>query len=287
MSRGEFVNDIVDILAADEQPPDWLIPDLLVQGSMVCLVGESGAGKSFVSYTLALAVASGVAALSGLVPAGEPRRVLYFDDENSRQDRDKYLRRAWLGLKAANRGKEPNLKLLNQNLWPVRAELGDDDWDERAREWVEHIVPHMIVFDTANACFGIEEENDNGKAARHIKKVKTLLRVNEDVVTATAVILKHAKTRTERGQIRTVRGAKIWKDQSDSMLFQVKAGGRPRKDNLSLTRLIPDKIRAYGLQRPIYITPRWVDAERTGLVLEGSYSAGKDHLKAEKDDEDD
>lgn len=281
----DFVNNIVDILAAEEIPPDWLIPDLLVQGSMVCLVGESGAGKSFVTYTLALAVAAGVPALSGLVPAGEPRRVLYFDDENSRQDRDKYLRRAWLGLKAANKGKEPSLKLLNQNMWAVRAELGSDDWHERATEWVEHIVPHLIVFDTANACFGILEENDNGQAGKHIKRIKTLLAVNEDVVTATAIVLKHAKTRTERGQIRTMRGAKGWKDQSDSMLFQIKAGGRPRKDNLSLTRLIPDKIRAYGLQRPIYITPRWTDEARTGLVLEGSYSAGKDHQKAEDEEE--
>lgn len=282
---GEFSNPIVDILAAEEQPPDWLIPEMLIQGSMVCLVGESGAGKSFVSYTLGLAVASGVGALSGLVPVGEPRRVLYFDDENSRQDRDKYLRRSWLGLKATNKGKEPSLKLLNQNFWPVRGELGTEDWEERALQWVERVIPHLIVFDTANACFGIEEENDNGKAARHIKKIKTLLRVNEDVVTATAIALKHAKTRTERGQIRTVRGAKIWKDQSDSMLFQVKAGGRPRKDGLSLTRLVPDKIRAYGLQQPIYITPRWTDAEHTGLVLEGSYSAGKDHRQAEDAEE--
>lgn len=276
-------NKIVDILCAEERPPDWLVPELLTQGSFVTLVGESGAGKSNVSYVLALAVASGCKAFGGLVPKGKPRRVLYFDDENSQQDRDKYLRRAWLGLTAAN-GKEPDLGLLMQNFWPLSFQLGTDDWSDTMEEWIGHIKPHFIVVDTAPACFNIDDENNNAEASRNIKEMKKLMRLTTPV--ATALVLKHAKTRTERGQIRTVRGAKVWKDMSDSVLFQVKAGGRPRNDGLSLTRLVPDKIRAYGLQKPIYITPRWTDKERTGLVLEGSYTAGKDHKKDEAlDDE--
>ena len=284
----DFINPIVDILCAEEVPPEWLIRDILVQGSFTTLIGESGAGKSYVSYTLGLAVAAGVPALSGIVPRGKPRRVLYFDDENSQQDRDKYLRRAWLGLKAMNHGKEPDLGLLLKNFWPVGFALGSDDWADKAEEWITAIRPHLIVYDTANACTNVDDENSNAEATRAIKHMKRLMRVNADLgLVASTVALKHAKTRTEKGQIRTVRGAKVWKDMSDGVLFQVKVGGRPRKDGLSGTRLVPDKTRAYGLQRPVYIDPVWTDKERNGLQLNGSWKATREHERDEaKDDED-
>jgi hypothetical protein len=280
----ERENPIVDILTAEHVEPDWLIEDLFLQGGMYCLVGESGAGKSNICYTLALAVASGCSAFGGIVPKGPPRRVVYFDDENSEQDRNQYLRRAWKGLTVSNRGKEPDLGLLMKNFWPVGFGLGEE-WEEKAQGWVDFLQPHMIVVDTANASFAIEDENNNAEAGKAIRNLKKVMRTTEPV--ASSLVIKHAKTRTEKGQIRTVRGAKVWKDQSDGMLFQVKAGGRPRKDGLSLTRLIPDKVRAYGLQRPIYITPRWTDDRHSGLVLDGSYSSSKEHKRAETKDEGD
>lgn len=275
-------NDIVDILTGEEQPPDWFVRNILVQGSFGCLVGESGAGKSNIAYLIAMAVASGMPALSGLIPKGPPKRVLYFDDENSVPDRNKYLRRAWQGLKAHNR-REPSLKLLQQNLWVFGGALGGEDWDDIVERLVTQLVPEGLFFDTANACFGIDEENSNSEAGKIIRRIKQLQKLVDPV--ALAFIIKHAKTRTEAGQIRTVRGAKIWKDQSDWFLFQVKAGGRPRKDGLSLTRLVSDKKRAYGLERPIYITPSYTDAARTGLVLEGSHQSSREHTVAEDADD--
>lgn len=277
-----YSNNIVDILSADDVPPEWFIPDMFLQGGFYSLVGESGAGKSYISYTMALAIASGSKGLSGIIPAGDPKTVLYFDDENSVQDRNKYLKRAWLGLTYQN-GEEPDLGKLIQHFWPFDGKLGGEDWPDVLADAIRTYKPHAVFFDTANACFGIDDENANGEAGQVIREVKRLLRTVDPAVAA--VILKHAKTRTEKGQIRTMRGAKIWKDQSDGVLFQVKGGGRPRLDGLSLTRLIPDKVRAYGLQKPIYITPRYIDAERTGLMLDASYKPGKEHLKSEAKDE--
>lgn len=265
----ELENPIVDILTAEDDRPDWLIPNLLTQGSLVCLVGESGAGKSYVSYTLGLAIAAGVEALSGIVPRGEPRRVLYFDDENSVQDRDKYLRRSWHGLAKRN-GDMPDLATLDQHFYPVTCELGNEDWEEVMSAYVLAFRPHLIIVDTATPCFNIDDENNNAEAAKAVKGVKRVMRLVTPTVTAW--ILKHAKTRTEKGQIRTVRGAKVWKDMSDGMLFQVKRRGRPRKDGLSATRLVPDKIRAYGLHQSIDINPRWCGADRIGLALDGAYT---------------
>ena len=275
-------NPIVDILTAPRIDPEWLVEDFIVQGDMVCMVGESGAGKSNVAYTIGLGAASGCAALGGLVPKGPPKRVLYFDDENSEANRDEYLRRAWCGLTALN-GKEPDLGLLLQNFWPLGFQLGHDDWPDTLAGWVHYLKPHLVVIDTANACFNIEDENNNAEAIKAIRRTKQVMRSIDPKVSS--LILKHAKTRTEKGQVRTMRGAKVWKDQADSVVFQVKSGGRPRRDGLSATRLIPDKTRAFGLQRPLYITPRWTDDRRSGLLLEGSFTPTRDHRKGEDSDD--
>lgn len=287
MSKSSFEpnNEILDILSATDEEPDWLVPELLLQGTMNILAGDAGAGKSYISYTLGLAIAAGQGLFGGLVQPGEPKRVLYFDEENSKQDRDKYLRRSYEGLHVLNHA-EPDYGLLYTNFWPIHFYLGGEDWFDRAQEWVEHINPHLIIFDTATPCFNIEDENDNGKATQVMKQVRQLMAVPEPI--ATALILKHAKVVTERGGRRTIRGAKAWKSGADQLMFQVKSAGRPRKDGLSLTRLEPDKTRAYGLSRTVYITPDWTDDERTGLLLRGSYDPDKEHKKredAELDDE--
>lgn len=281
----ELENPIVDILCAEEKPPDWLIPELLLQGAMVCLAGEPGTGKSYISYTLGLAVASGCKALSGIVPKGDPRRVLYFDEENSIQDRDKYLRRSWQGLTATNHGKEPDLGLLIDNFWPLHMVLGTDNWKDTAAMAIEQVQPHLIVFDTATPAFNIQDENDNAEATQAIKGIRELMKLTDPP--ATAVVLKHAKMRTEKGGRRTMRGAKAWQGAADGVMFQVMATGRPRKDGLRLTRLEPDKTRAYGLRQTIYITPSWLDDKRNGLKLDASYSADKEHKKAEDEEDDD
>lgn len=283
----DFDNPIVDILTGEEQPPEWLVKDIITQGSFGCLVGESGAGKSYISYLLAMAIASGVPSFGGLVPALPPKRVLYYDNENSEQDRNKYLRRLWVGLREQNR-KEPDISLLYKNFWPLRGRLGDEGWAETVAADIERWKPAALMFDTANACFDIDDENSNSEARKAIHSIKKLMEHASDYNNgqpASAMVLKHAKTRTEKGQIRTVRGAKIWKDLSDWFIFQVKAPGRKRKDGLSLTRLSPDKVRAYGLQRTIYISPDWTDKDRNGFVLRGSYKPDLEHHKAEKEDE--
>lgn len=275
-----LINPVVDILTAEDTAPTWLIPDFLLQGTLMCWAGEQGTGKSAVLYALGLAVASGFPILGGVVPTSAPKRVLYFDQENSPQDRDAYLRRAWLGLH--RNGVGPDLGLLMENFWPMHFQLGDDSWKDTAAFAVEQIQPHMIMFDTATPCFDIENENDNGEAHRIINGIRDLMRMCDPV--ATAIVLRHAKTRTTKGR-RQMRGAKAWGGATDGTLFQVMGTGRPARDGLRITRIEPDKVRAYGLQQTIYINPHWTDDDRTGLVLVGSYHADKAHIEAEKEEE--
>ena len=75
-----------------------------------------------------------------------------------------------------------------------------------------------------------------------------------------------------------MRGAKAWLGSTDGTWFQVRLPGRPRKQGF-LTRLEPDKTRAYGLQQPIYITPEWTADDKSGLYLHGSYAPSKEHKR--------
>ena len=276
-----FSNPIIDILTAEDVEPDWVVPNLIAAGSMIVLGGEAGAGKSYISYTICLAIAAGVPALSGIVPAGPCKRVLYFDEENSGQDRDKYLRRSFQGLGGLD---VMDYADLLDNFLPVHFHLGGDDWIDRCAEFVDFWTPDLLVFDTATPCFNIQDENANAEATQAMKGIRHLMRMTDPV--ASALVLKHAKVRVDGGR-RMLRGAKAWQSGADGVLFQVKAMGRPRNDGLNLTRLIPDKVRAYGLPQTLYITPEWMDAKRNGLKLSASYTPDKDHKKAERKDEGD
>lgn len=235
-------------------------------------------GKSQISYIIALAIASGCRAFSGIVPAGEPRRVLYFDEENSAQDRNRYLRRAWRGLTHANDGVEPDLGRLQENFWPMHFTLGDDDWQDIAAHAIEQVKPHAMFFDTATPAFNIQDENSNSEATHAIKKLRELMAMTDPV--ATAIVLKHAKLRTQKGR-RTMRGAKAWQGSADSVIFQVKATGRPRKDGLSLTRMYNDKTRAFGLDQPVFFSPKYLDGdERKVLLIDGSHEPDRAHKEA-------
>jgi RecA-family ATPase len=288
MSFGELDNPILDILYGDVAEPEWMIPGLLIRGTVVCLAGEPGTGKSILNYGLGLAMATGVPALSGVVKAGKPQRVLYFDQENSRPDRDGYLRWAWNGL-VHSHGEEPDVALLEENFLPVYKQLGTPHWPDKAEHYIERFQPTLIIFDTAISAFALEDENDNAEASRVINHLYSLAAV-PTAGEASIIVLRHASPRQDKKHARKMRGATVWKSQVDQTIFQVRVPGRPRKNGLALTRLEPDKKRRYGLSDTIYITPSFTDAAKTGLVLEGSYEPSREHKaklhEEEGDDED-
>ena len=91
-------NPLRDELTTTEPLVTWLLPDLLPAEVLFTLVGIPGAGKSYLAYTIGLALAGGVPVLGITPPA--PTRVLYCDQENSRADRRQYQRWAWHGIGA-------------------------------------------------------------------------------------------------------------------------------------------------------------------------------------------
>ena len=251
-------NPVPDILTGTDPIVTWLLPGLLAQGSLVVLAGDAGIGKSTLCYALGFACATGTPLL-GYRPV-MPLRVLYFDQENSRPDRDAYMRWAWYGLE------QPSLEYISTNFWTRHFELGTSEWFLRAGEAVQEVRPHLIFLDTATPCCNIMDENDNGIATQVINRLRTL----QAMVTPTAamIVLKHAKSDTDAGH-RVIRGAKAWAGASDAVWFHVRSTGHPRKDDLSRTRIEPNKTRAFGLRESININPSWVgEGPHRGLRLD-------------------
>lgn len=275
----DYTNPIADIIAAEHQDPEWLIEGLLLQGVIQCLAGLPNVGKSYITYTVGLALASGLGALGGIVKPGDPKRVIYFDQENAETDRNKYLTQCYWGLAKEN-GCEPDIALLHENFIPVAHLLGSPDWEDIAGAFIDRYAPRLCVYDTATPCFDFDNENDNSEATKAINAIRRLNRRTNPV--ATAVVLRHEKQvdnkDQQKGNRRQMRGAKAWLGSTDGTWFQVRLPGRPRKQGF-LTRLEPDKTRAYGLQQPIYITPEWTREDKSGLWLHGSYVPNKEHKK--------
>lgn len=278
----ELSNDIVDMLTKSATAPIWTLPDCWLQGTVVTFAGAAGAGKSSIIYAMMMALASGLPVLGGVIPASDPKRILIFDEENAPQEREHYIRRSWAGLMQDGEG--PDLGLLIDNLWCLTGVLGGPDWADRARECIEIIQPHAVIYDTAGPCFNIQEENENSEATRIVQQLRKLNQLTDPV--CTSVVLKHAKTRMGKGAGGPrMRGASAWEGAADQTQYVCKMSGRPRADKLNLTRLEPGKKRAFSLQQPIYITPRYTDEDRTGLVLTGSYEMSRDHKRATLEDD--
>lgn len=82
--------DLDDFLAIEDEPYDWLIPNLLERGDRVLFTGFEGLGKTMVSRQVGIAIAAGVHPFMHHIEV-KPQRVLVIDCENSeRQNRRKY-----------------------------------------------------------------------------------------------------------------------------------------------------------------------------------------------------
>lgn len=81
-----------DLLTADDEPYDWLVPGLLERGDRAIITGFEGLGKSYLLAQFALCIGAGVHPFT-TVPLDHEPRVLIFDVENSRRQLQRRYRR--------------------------------------------------------------------------------------------------------------------------------------------------------------------------------------------------
>lgn len=248
-----------DILTNTDPAPSYLVENLFYRGQVVVIAGEPGVGKSFLQYTLAMSLASGLNFLN--IPS-HTTKVLYFDEENAKPDLQQYLRQIWRGL-----GK-PSIANMEANLFIQHFAL-DAQAKERYRYMIQlaaKIKPGLIVIDTVTPVCAIEDENHNGEAS---KAMRQLRRVKEAAgPDCVMILLKHAKFSHDTTERQTIRGAKSWLGEADCVIYHKLAQGKPRSDGLRDCRLFPDKVRAFGLRTELKIVPSWIgDGSEKGIIL--------------------
>jgi replicative DNA helicase len=78
----KYGKDWTEVLALQEEPPEWVMPDLMSRNDRCVITGGEGQGKSLLVYQLVLGAAFGVSPLDGETRF-DRKRVLLLDVENS------------------------------------------------------------------------------------------------------------------------------------------------------------------------------------------------------------
>jgi len=251
--------------------PDWIVEDLFPRGTFIIIAGEAGAGKSYLMYNLAYAIASNRLFLGHQT---YPTRVLYVDEENADPDFLQYNQWAWV----AN-GSTP-LEALDPWLRFAHFDFLSD-WQGKLTKAVREFKPGLVIIDTATSVLDIKDENSNGEAQEKLKILRKIRHLHGGPP-MTYLILKHEKTRDEIGHRRDVRGAKVWIGNVDQVIYHVIApGAKRRRDGTRKTCLEPSKLRAFALRHKIMIDPSFTEGTPKGLILNANPVYSRSEHEAE------
>jgi hypothetical protein len=169
-------------------PPEWLVDEVLVRGSLAVLYGEPGLGKSFVAVDLAGCVAAGLSWHGREVRQG---RVIYIAAEGVGD----------LGLRVSSfRATRDGLSLPNLGFILEPINLFDGQGSDLAAQLLEELAddrPVLIIFDTlARSMDGGDESSarDMGRVVADLDRVR-------HATGATVLVVHHPghDPRRERG----------------------------------------------------------------------------------------
>lgn len=222
------------------KPPSELVKGL-VPASGICFIGgQSGAGKTFIAVDLATSLASGVPFFSHkiiervgvAILAGEGANTLSSRISVARDKKvqDTPLPIAWLA-DVPNLANRRELKNMIQRLRCV-------DQEFRARHGFRL---GAVICDTLAACFAIEDENDNSKAAGVLRSLKLIA----DQLNLVVIPIHHYGKAADTG----LRGASAWHAGSDVVLSvqadrdQISGTCKNRRLSLAKSRYAPEGIK--------------------------------------------
>jgi RecA-family ATPase len=262
--------DLDEIFTLEEKEPSWVVEGIIPAGTIIMVAGDAGVGKSVMSLSEGLHIALGRPFLGHKT---SQRRVLYFDEENSRPDLGAYLQRIWSGMG------QPALEEIKPFFRIESFSLGSPTWPGDMESIIKEFAPGMVYIDTATSALSIIDENSNAEAQKACNQLRNIIKRLSDP--PAIKILKHAKYQSGGGKEgrprRVIRGAKAWKGAVDQTHFHIRAPGAPKKGGLYTTILVPDKIRAFGLARNIRVIPEMTTTNPKGLILHGeSFESSSD-----------
>jgi hypothetical protein len=193
--------------------PKWLIDELIPEGVVGGLVGETGSLKSTLALDFGCSVAIGVPAIGELATAG-PRRVLFVAGEGAQG-----LRRR-VAAYSAHRRLDLDARALmarNINFWDRPVNLLAVDDVAAVKAFVDAGEFDLVILDTLSTHTAGMDENSSGDMADALRAARYLV---EGRPTASALVLHHPV----KGGGLDGRGSGAWKANLDVMLATERDG---------------------------------------------------------------
>jgi hypothetical protein len=183
--------DALDLMVPPA-PPDWLVDELICRGDITMMIGEPGVGKSWLSMSLAVAVAEGHQSWLGRKVDSGNQRVLYVDEENPEALITLRLRKLGLSDEGIN-----NVRYLHRQ--GVRLDRHPDRLLDEALDW----EPTLIVLDSLTRLHTKDENNAGEVAGLFNDGVVPLARETG----ATTLILHHVNKGDGTSSFSRARGS--------------------------------------------------------------------------------
>lgn len=163
--------DAADLLAEpDPGPTPWLVEGLIVDRSLLALVGPWKATKSYGTLDLCISIATGEPAF-GTIEIPKPGPVVFVNEESGRTA-------LWRRLDALCRGRAIDPERLRGLLHVsanARVLLDDKAWQDRLIETGKRLQPRLYIFDPlARMKAAGREENDQSQMAPLIEYMRLL-----------------------------------------------------------------------------------------------------------------
>lgn len=129
-----------ELLDTEDEPYDWVIPNLLERGDRFMLTGVEGMGKSVLLRQIAMCAAAGFSPFGG--GKFEPVTSLIIDNENS----ERQIRRGMRGLAAAMKGRGDRDATQHTKVeWMGRIDITKDLTLSRIHQTLDAVKPSLVV----------------------------------------------------------------------------------------------------------------------------------------------
>jgi hypothetical protein len=179
---------LASLRAAEFEPREPIVEDIIAEGEMIALVGKPKAGKSRLGQQLALAVSRGENLLGHSVP--KARRVLILDLEN----RAVGVRARFLKMSRSSDGDERVFIYAPETLAEGGISLANSSGVKALRDIVAKVKPELLIVDTWRLLLG-GDENKTETVVHGLRILSSLRRL----LPRMAILIVH-HTRKTQGQ---------------------------------------------------------------------------------------
>ncbi len=195
-AKPDLAPDLWEFIAVEDDPYDWLIPDLIERGDRVIITGFEGLGKSQLVRQMSVAIASGVHPFMTRRSV-QPHKVLVIDCENTeRQSRRKYRELAAVTARRGCRPPAGSLRIIHRSEGIDLTRSDDAEW------LMERVTAHRPDILFIGPFYRLHNANINEELPA--RKTVAVLDAVRTAVDCAMVIEAHAG-HGEMGKGRSVR----------------------------------------------------------------------------------